>query len=84
MKLKELMDQGVDVGELYTKVADMVSIMERIEEEEIKIRDTESSIRELLELTDRDYQGLLKVDMMNGTTLVIEDEIMYMEMTEDE
>ena len=82
MNLKDLMNADVDVGEVYTKVADMIAIMEVIEKEEKKISLIETDIRKLLESVPTDSTGIHRIDMMNGTVLVIEEEVMYMEVSE--
>lgn len=71
MKLKQLMKDGVDVTDLYTKAQELVALLTQANDIETLILYKEGEIRDLLEKIPKDENGKLTVDMMNGTNLVI-------------
>ena len=75
MDLKELMNKGIDVGALYTKVSDLTNLSSEIQAKEETLIEIEDSIRGLL---GEDHVG--PIDLLNGTTLIIEDDFMYLEV----
>ena len=79
MDLKDLMGEDIDVGKVYTKISDMTAIIDVIHEQEEKLTEIETSIRDLLKDVPKDASGELKVNLMNGTVLVVLDEYLYLE-----
>ena len=71
MKLKQLMKDGVDVTDLYTKAQELVTLLTQANDIETLILHKEGEIRDLLENIPKDETGKLTVDLMNGTNLVV-------------
>jgi len=69
--LKRLMKDGVDVTDLYTKVSEIVELSHQSAILAKQIDEKESQIKELLNSTIKEGQTL-KVDLMNGTQLVLD------------
>ena len=85
MDLKDLMKQDIDVGELYTKVADLAQALSEVNELEAKLLVQEEEIRKLLEPVKKDPSfSELRIDLLNGTFLVMDDDAMWMEAAGDD
>jgi len=70
--LKRLMKDGVDVTDLYTKVSEIVELSHQSAILAKQIDEKESQIKELLNSTIIKEGQTLKVDLMNGTQLVLD------------
>ena len=82
LSLKQLMDDGIDVGALYTKTADMVNLIQEVQKKEEKILDIQGEVREIIEDVPS-IEGVKKIDMMNGSVLCVSDDDIWMEVPND-
>ncbi len=82
LTLKQLMDDGIDVGDLYTKTSDMISLIQDIQKKEDQVIELQGEVRLLLEEVPS-IEGVKKIDMMNGSVLCISDDNIWMEVPND-
>lgn len=79
MNLKSLMTDGIDVTDLYTKSGELLALLNKANDIETLILHKEGDIRELLKNIPRDESGRLTIDLMNGSSLIINEYTVLLE-----
>ena len=84
MDLKFLMEKGIDVGEVYTKLSEISRLSSEATDLDQEIFEKEKEVRVYLKEISDEAGGEFTVDLMNGTMLVVDEDVMYIKVKDDD
>jgi len=84
MDLKNLMEKGVDVANIYTKLSDISELSSKANDLDQEIFFKEQEVRECLKEISDANNGVFTIDLMNGTVLVVDETTMYIKAKNDD
>ena len=76
------MNEGVDVGQLYVEISDLTDVLLEIQQKETWLMGIEENIRKLID--GKKYKIPMEIDLLNGSTLIIKEDVMFLEVSNEE